>query len=144
MVAIGIACIVLLAIAVVIVGGQRSMDRTLQQANIQRDASRTMLKMKHFIRSATKAEVNPDGNEMTIYSSSGWIRFRFVPAQKDLLCQLEGEEEHTLLDGVVNSATFEIDPVNNKTMNVEFELNNRGSEIQLLSTTMMRNHKTGT
>jgi type II secretory pathway component PulJ len=144
MIALGIGCIVLLTIAIVLIGGQRSMDRTLQQANLQRDASQTMLKMKHFIRTATSAEVNPDGNEVTIYYAGGWARFRFVRTQKDLRFQLEGEEEQTLLDGIVDIAAFEIDPANNKAVNVELQLQNDAGEIRLLSTTMMRNHTTGT
>jgi type II secretory pathway component PulJ len=144
MVALCIGLIVLMTIAIILLGGQRSMDRTLQQANLQRDASQTMLKMKHFIRTAASAEVNPDANELTIYYAGGWAKFRFIRTQKDLRFQLEGEEEQTLLDGIVDSTAFEIDPANNKAVNVELQLQNGAGEIRLLSTTMMRNHITGT
>jgi Tfp pilus assembly protein PilW len=143
MVAICIGLIVLLTMAVILIGGQRSMDRTLQQANLQRDASQTMLKIKHFIRTASGAEVNPDGNEVTIYSDGGWAKFRFVRTQKDLRFQLEGEDEQTLLDGIVDNASFELDPLNNKAVNVELQLHNNAAEIRLLSTAMMRNHTSG-
>jgi len=144
MVALAISCIVLLTLAIVLVGGQRSMDRTLQQANLQRDASQTMLQIKHYIRAAGSAEVNPDGNEVTIYSSDGgWAKFRFVQTQKDLCFQLEGKDEQTLLEGIVDSASFELDPDNNKVVNVELQLQNNAAEIRLLSTAMMRNHTIG-
>jgi type II secretory pathway component PulJ len=144
LVAIGIGCMVLLALAIILVSGQRSMDRTLQQADLQRDASRAMLKMKRFIRSATNAEVNADGNEVTIYYASRWIRFWFVPARKELQYQLQGENEQMLLDGIVENAAFEIDPTNNKTLNVDLELQNGYNETKLSSVTMMRNCTAGT
>jgi prepilin-type N-terminal cleavage/methylation domain-containing protein len=144
MVALGVGCIVFLAVATVLVGGQRSMDRTFQQANLQRDASRTMLMMKKFIRFASKAEVNPDGNEVTIYHTSGWVRFRFVRTQKDLRYQIEGEDEITLLDGIVENAAFEIDPDANKIITVDLELQNNSSRTRLSSSTMMRNYTSGT
>lgn len=50
MLALIAACIVLLATAVIAVFGQKSWDRTLQQVNLQRDASYAMLKMEESIR----------------------------------------------------------------------------------------------
>jgi type II secretory pathway component PulJ len=144
MVALGIGSIVLLAIAVVLVGGQRTLDRTLQQANLQRDASRAMLQIKQCIRFATSATTNSDGNEVTIQSTGGWAKFRFIQAQKDLRYQLEGEDEQTLLDGIVENAAFEIDPATGKMITVDLKLQNNGYETRISSTTMMRNRIEGT
>ena len=77
------------------------------------------------------------GYGVKIHHTAGWIRFRFVPAQKDLRYQLEGEAEQTLLDGVVEDATFEVDTTTNKTVTVGLELQKGACEAQLSSTTMM-------
>jgi Tfp pilus assembly protein PilV len=143
MVALSVACVVFLAVATILIGGQRSMDRTLQQANLQRDASRSMLMMKKFIRCASKAEVNPDGNEVTIFNTNGWVKFRYNQARKDLRYQIEKEDEKTLLDGVVDNAIFEIDSADNKQIMVELDLLNGCSRTALSSQTMMRNYAAG-
>jgi len=140
MVAIGVAGIVFLATALVLVFGQKSLNRGWQQANLQRDASYAMLKVKQLTRSGNRAEIDEDGQGVKIYHNTGWVRFWFVPAHKDLRYQLEGEQEHTLLDGVVDAATFEVDSTTHKTVTVGFELEDGGCETRLSSTTFMRNY----
>jgi hypothetical protein len=100
-----------------------------------------MLKMKQSIRVGKQAVPDADGQGVKIYHAAGWVHFWFVPGQKDLRYQLEGEPEQTLLDGVVNVATFD---VNSTTVEVDFELQNGDCEAQLSSTTMMRNYPAGT
>jgi prepilin-type N-terminal cleavage/methylation domain-containing protein len=140
MVAIGIGCIVLLSTALILVFGQKSLNHGLQQATLQRDASYAMLKAKQSIRTGTQAVLDADGQGVKIYHTAGWIRFWFVPGQKDLRYQLEGESEQTLLDGVVNVATFEVDSTTHKTVTVGFVLQNGDCEARLSSTTFMRNY----
>jgi Tfp pilus assembly protein PilW len=139
MVGLSAALIVFFATAIMMVFGQRSLNRGWEQANLQRDASYAMLKVKQAIRGGVMAQLDGDGNGVKIYHAAGWIRFWYVPAHKDLRYQFEGEEERTLLDGVVSSATFAIDPVTSKTVTVGFELQSGGSETQMSSTTLMRN-----
>jgi hypothetical protein len=139
-VALAAASIVILATAIILIFGQRSLDHEWRQANLQRDASYAMLKMKRSIRSATKAELEEYGSVVKIYRNSGWIKYKFVPGQKDLLYQLEGKEGQILLDGVVESATFGIDSAAHNTVTVGLKLKNSESETQISSTIMMRNY----
>jgi hypothetical protein len=103
-----------------------------------------MLKVKQSIRNGTHAQLDADGDGVKIYHTAGWIRFWFVPGQKDLRYQLEGEAEQTLLDGIVQNATFEVNTATNKTVTVGLELQKGNSEAQLSSTTLMRNYASGT
>jgi hypothetical protein len=143
MVALVGAIIVLLATAIIMVFGQRSLNRGWQQANLQRDAAYAMLKVKQSIRTGTQAELDGDGLGVKIYHNAGWIRFWFVPGQKDLRYQIEGGDERTLLNNVVENATFEVDSTTHKTATVAFELQDGASETQLSSTTLMRNYAAG-
>jgi Tfp pilus assembly protein PilW len=144
LVALSAACIVLLATAVMLFFGQKSMTQGWQQANLQRDAEYAMRKITRSIRHATLTQLDADGKGVTIYQDATWTRFWFVPAQNDLQYQLEGESEQTLLDGVVKNASFQLDPPANKTVTVNLELQNGNSKAALLSTAMMRNYAAGT
>lgn len=135
--------IVFLATATILVFGQKSWNREWNQTNLQRDAAHAMLKMKQSIRNGNKAELEDDGAGVKIYYTGGWIRFYSVSNQKDLRYQLEGEDEQTLLDGVVDSATFEVDPTTQKTVKVDIRLQDGGCKAGLLTTTMMRNYAQG-
>ena len=139
-IAFSAACIVFFAMATIMVFGQRSLNRGLEQVNLQRDTSYAMLKMKQSIRGATQATLDADGNGVKIYHSAGWIRFWFVPGQKDLLYQLEGEDEQTLLDGVVENVVFN---VTGSKITIDLNLEKNNYQTRLLSTTMMRNYPAG-
>ena len=142
-VALVAASIVLLTTAVIMVFGQKSWNRTLRQVNLQRDASQAMLEMRLLIRGATGVRIDADGRGMTIDPNTEWVRFWFVPNQKDLECQLKARSERTILDGVVKGVTFNVDPNTKKTVTVDLQLENGGCEARLLSTTMMRNYSAG-
>jgi Tfp pilus assembly protein FimT len=139
-IAFATAAIVFFATGTIMVFGQRSLNRGWQQANLQREASLAMLKMKQSIRGATNATLDEDGNGVKIYHSAGWIRFWFVPGPKDLRYQLEGEQEQTLLDGVVEQADFAVDA---SKVTVDLALLEDDYEARLVTTTMMRNFTAG-
>jgi type II secretory pathway pseudopilin PulG len=139
-IAFSTASIVFLAAATILVFGQRSLSRTWQQANLQREASLTTLKIKQSIRGATSAVLDEDENGVTIYHAAGWIRFWFLQGQKDLLYQLQDEEEQTLLDGVVEQANFDVDE---SKVTVGLELDDGDCQTQISSTTVMRNYASG-
>jgi type II secretory pathway pseudopilin PulG len=142
LVTISAAMIVILATAVVLVFGQNSLDSEWRKVNFQRDASYAMLRIKQAVRCAKKAELEDDGNTIKIYNNSGWVKYRFDPDQKNLLYQFEGEDELTLLEGVVEYVTFQIDPVNQNAVSYGFTLKKDDLESQNSSTTMMRNYGT--
>jgi prepilin-type N-terminal cleavage/methylation domain-containing protein len=144
MVALAAGLIVMLGTASLLALAQKSWNREWEQANLQRDVSRAMLKVKQSIRNGTQAQLDADGYGVKIHHTAGWIRFWFVPGQKDLRYQLEGETEQTLLDGIVQNATFEVDTTTNKTVTVGLELQKGACEAQLSSTTLMRNYASGT
>jgi Tfp pilus assembly protein PilV len=140
MIALTAGIIVFLATASVLVLGQKSWNREWSQANLQKEAAHAMLKMKQSIRNGNKAELEGDGTGVKIFYTGGWIRFYSVSTQKDLRYQLDGEDEKTLLDGVVDSATFEVDPDTQKTVKVGIQLQNGNCTAGLVTTTMMRNY----
>jgi prepilin-type N-terminal cleavage/methylation domain-containing protein len=142
--AMGLGLVVMLGTSSLLALAQRSWNREWDQANLQRDISRAMLKIKQSIRNGTQAQLDADGHGVKILHTGAWIRFRFVPDQKDLRYQLEGETERTLLEGVVENATFEVDAATNKTVTVGLELQKGNCEAQLSSTTLMRNYASGT
>lgn len=144
MVALTAGLIVMLGTTSLLAIAQKSWNREWEQANLQRDASHAMLKVKQSIRNGTQAALDADGHGVKIYHTAKWIRFWFVPTQKDLRYQIEGEAEQTLLDGVVENATFEVDAATNKAVTVGIELQKGHSEAQFSSTTMMRNYVSGT
>ena len=121
-VALAIGLIAMLGTASILALAQKSWNREWDQATLQRDVSRAMLKVKQSIRSGTHAQLDADGRGVTIYHTGAWIRFWFVPGQMDLRYQLEGEAEQTLLDGTVQNATFEVDTTHHKTVTVSLEL----------------------
>jgi Tfp pilus assembly protein PilW len=133
------ACIVLLATSVILVFGQRSLDRTMRQASLQRDAAYAMLKMESSIMGANSVNINTSTKVMTIDPNSNWTRFWYVSAQKDLKYQLKTGPEQTLLSGVVDVVTFNMDPNTNKAVVLDLQLSNQGCEARTASTTMMRN-----
>jgi type II secretory pathway pseudopilin PulG len=139
-VAFSMACVVFFAAATILVFGQRSLNRGWEQANLQRDASYAMLKMKQPIRSAIGATLDGDGNGVKIFHTAGWIRFWWLPGPKDLLYQLEGEDQQLLLDGVAKQVYFTVGG-NKVTIDLNLEKNNY--QTRLLSTTMMRNYAAG-
>jgi prepilin-type N-terminal cleavage/methylation domain-containing protein len=139
-VALSLACIVFFAAATILVFGQKSLNRGWEQANLQRDASYAMLKMKQSIRSATQATLDEDGNGVKIFHTAGWIRFWWLPGPKDLLYQLEGEDQQLLLDGVAEQAHF---TVGGNKVTIDLTLENNNYQTHLLSTTMMRNYAAG-
>lgn len=140
-IALAAACIVLSATAIILIFGQRSLSHEWQQVNLQRDASFAMQKMKQSIRSATKAQLENDGNGLRIYNDAGWIKFWCVSGQKNLLYQLKDEDPQTLLDGTVKSATFVIGGAAN-TVTIDLDVKSGDCETQITSTTMMRNFGT--
>lgn len=144
-VALGAACIILLAMSSILVFGQKSWNRTLQQAALQRDASYAILKMARSIRAGTTAQP-PDesGQSVKVFNDAGWTLFWFDPSQNQLRYQLEGEQEQTLLDGIVEDATFVVDPNTNRTVTIDLELKDGTCETRLSSTVLMRNYPSGT
>jgi prepilin-type N-terminal cleavage/methylation domain-containing protein len=144
MVALAVGLIVMMGTTSLLALAQKSWNREWDQATLQRDVSRAMLKVKQSIRSGTHAQLDADGYGVKIFHTAGWIRFWFVPGQKDLRYQLEGEAEQTLLDGTVQNATFEVETTHHKTVTVGLELQKDNCEAQLSSTTLMRNYASGT
>jgi type II secretory pathway pseudopilin PulG len=139
-VAFSIACVVFFALATILVFGQRSLNRGWEQANLQRDTSYAMLKMKQSIRGAIGAALDDDGNGVKIFHAAGWIRFWWLPGPKDLLYQLEGEDQQLLLDGVVENVNFEVD---GSKVTIDLGLEKNNYQTHILSTTMMRNYSAG-
>lgn len=137
-----VASIVISATAVILIIGQNSLERGWKQVNVHRDAAYSITRIKHAIRCATNAELEEGGNILKIYNGPGWIKYKYVPGQKNLLCQFEGEDEQIIIDGIVESATFVIDPVNNNAITVNIQLKKDDYEVTLSSTTMMRNYGT--
>lgn len=139
--AMAIGCIVILATAIIMIFGQLSYNRNWQQACLQRDAANTMLRIKQSVRVATTTQLNADNNGIKIFRPTGWIIFRYVPGQKNMNYQIEGQEEQTLLSGTVSNATFTIDAGNhNKTVTVAVELTRGVCKTKMTSTTLMRNY----
>jgi type II secretory pathway pseudopilin PulG len=140
LVALAAASIVILATAIILVFGQESYNRTWQQANLQRDAANTMLRIKQSIRNATSVQIDSDTLGIKIFRPTGWITFRYVAGQHNLQYQLEGEEERTLLSGTVSNATFSTDTSSHKTVTVGLELTQGYCTAKMTSTTLMRNY----
>jgi Tfp pilus assembly protein PilV len=136
------AMIIIIAVSIILVYGQNSLDSELRRVDFQRNASYAMLRMRQAIRCAKKAELEDDGNIIKIYNNSGWVKYRFDPDNKNLLFQFDGENEQILLEGIVESATFQIEPVNQNAVSYGFTLKNGDLESQNASTTMMRNYGT--
>jgi len=143
MVALTAALIVFLASGLILVFSQRFWNHGLQQATLQRDASYAMLRIKQSIRNGTGAALDSGGLGVTINHAGGSIRYWFVGAQRDLRYQISGQPEETLLDGIVESASFQIDSTTHKTVTASIELANGDCESRLSSTTLMRNFPTG-
>jgi type II secretory pathway pseudopilin PulG len=139
MVAAASVTIVLFAAAVMVVFGQKSWNQELLRSNLQRDASLAMLKMKRSICSATQVQLDKDALEMKLFQTTKWVKYRYIPDEKDLCTQIEGEEEQTILDGTVEDVTFAVDPNTNKMVLVDIELEKNNCKARLSSKTMMRN-----
>ena len=138
---VALGCIIILATALVMVFGQQSYNRNWQQANLQRDTANTMLRIKQAVRVATSTQLSTDQKTITITRPTGWIKFRYVPGQKNLNYQIQGQEEQTLLSGTVTNATFAIDASNNnKTVTVSLQLTQGVCTTSMSSTTLMRNY----
>jgi hypothetical protein len=142
MVAAAAVTIVLFAAAIMVVFGQKSWNNELLRANLQRDASYAMLKMKRSINSATGVQIDKDELGIKLSQTTGWVRYRFNPEDKDLCRQVEGESLETVLDGIVEDVTFAIDPNTNKMVQVDIELHKNNCNTRLSSKTMMRNSGT--
>jgi hypothetical protein len=139
MVAAAAVTIVLFAAAIMLVFGQKSWNNELLRANLQRDASYAMLKVKRSISSATQAQFDKDELGVKLSQLSGWVKYRFIPDEKKLCCQVEGEEEKTIFDGTVEDVKFAIDPGTNKMVLVDIELQKNNCNVRLSSKTLMRN-----
>ncbi len=143
MVAMISASLVVLATGSILMFGQRSLNRQWQHVNLQREVSNTMLEIKHTIRGANKALLEAeDGLAVRIYNSAGWTRYMFSPETKSLLYQKQDQEEQTLLDGLVESASFVIDSTTNSTVTVTIKLQQGEYQAQATSTINMRNYGT--
>ena len=139
--ALSIGVIAFLATSLIFVSAQKSWERTMEHANIQKEASFAMLAMKRSIRIGTQAKLDDNGLGFKIYRSTGWIRFWYEPEQKNLRYQFEGQDEQTLLSGIVENATF---GVSDNSVTVGIVLNKNSCGARLLSTTTMRNYKSET
>ena len=142
MVAAAAVTIVLFAAAIMVVFGQKSWNNELLRANLQRDASYAMLKMKRSINSATGVQIDKDELGIKLSQTTGWVRYRFNPEDKDLCRQVEGESLETVLDGIVEDVTFAVDPNTNKMVQVDIELHKNNCTARISSKTMMRNSGT--
>lgn len=144
MIALAAGLIVMLGTGSLLALAQKSWNREWDQANLQRDVSYAMLKVKQSIRNGTQAQLDADGYGVKIYHTAGWVHFWYSPSQKNLYYQLEGETAQLLLNNVVEDASFEVDATTHKTVTVGLELQKGACEAQLSSTTMMRNYASGT
>jgi type II secretory pathway pseudopilin PulG len=136
------AMIVIMASAVILIFGQNSLDTEWRKVNFQREASYAMLRIRQAVRCASNAELEDDGNTIKIYNNSGWIKYKFDPDRKNLLYQFEDEDEQILLEGVVESVTFKIDPVSKNAVTFGIDLKNDDLESRNSSKVMMRNYGT--
>lgn len=144
LVAMIMVTIILSAAAVTMVYGHRALDIQWEQVSIQRDAMYAMQKIKQSIRSASLAVIEEDGNIVKVYNNGQWTKYKFVPGGKDLRYQLEGQtEEITIIDGIVESASFSIDPSTNSTVTINLYLKNGEHESKISSGVTMRNFITG-
>jgi type II secretory pathway pseudopilin PulG len=155
LVAMIMVTIVLSAAAVTMIYGQRSLDHEWQQVGIQREASYAMLKMKQTIRSASQAQITGNGKGFKVYKDNQWIKFKYVSGAKDIRYKvlgggeewedydIEDPEANTLINGIVESAYFSIDPSTNSTVTISFYLKNGQYEAQVSSSVTMRNFVTG-
>jgi competence protein ComGC len=140
-IALAAVTIVFFAAAIILVAGQRSWDRTWRQATLQRDASVAMLRMMQTIHGASRAELEDNGNTVKIYDEAGWTRFRYDPGQRDIVCQVEDQQDIILLDNVVEDANFAVD---NSKVSMQICVEKYGCDAQLAHTTVMRNWLAGT
>jgi len=142
------AFVLLFAAGIVLVYGQRALHHEWRQVDLLRDASLAMQQMRQSIRSATGATLDADGNGIKVEVIRGTskvdIRFWFVPGQKALLYKIGEEEQRTLLDSVVESASFQIDSVHKNKVTIDLDLQNFDSDAQISSTITMRNYGEGT
>ncbi len=135
------AAVVFCAAAIILAAEQRLWNRALQQAALQRDASVAMVKIMQVVKPATSAVIEDSGTTLTIHGDSGWTKVLFVPDQSSVAYQAEGQEPETLLNGVVQSATF---TVQNGAVTVGIHLLRGQSDARLSHTTLMRNRPVGT
>ena len=101
-----------------------------------------MLKIQQSLRGAYSASVDENKKGVTIYDDTSWVRYWLAPNLKDLMFQLEGEQEQVLLDDVIKNVHFDSPTPN--TVTVTLELQEDQCESELSSTIMMRNYGSGT
>jgi hypothetical protein len=139
-IAFSTAVIVFFAISSIMVFGQRSLNYGLLQANLQRDVALAQLKIKQSIRGAKNAALDDDGNGVKIFHAAGWIRFWWLPGSQNLLYQLEDEDQHVLLEGIVEQADFDVDGCK---VTVALETRQGNCRADFITTTTMRNYAAG-
>ncbi len=143
-VALAAAVMVIFATAIMLVAGEKSWDRSMQLANLRRDAANAMLEMKRAMRSGSLAELDTDDEGVTIHTPGGWVHYWFDPGTNDLIYQLEGGDPQMLLDGTAQSVDFELAGTANNAVSVKIQLQDGDCQVQFSTTTMMRNHVAGT
>lgn len=127
--------IMVLAAGTVLVTSHVAWDNALEKADLQREASYTMLRMTSHIQAATAAEVEGEGTAIRIYTEAGWVRF-FGNDSYDLKCHVDGHSEVTIND---NTETLGFNVVGN-VVTIALELRKGNFHTGLASTVMMRNY----
>jgi len=136
-IAIAAGVVLILAAGVILFIGQIFWNQAWKKVNLQRDASYAMLRMSHFIKAGTAAEVVDDGKTVKIYRSGDYIRFFWVEGQHDLRSQIEGNPEIIISDKVEN---LQFNVQDNK-VTIDLELEEDDAQTHFISTVMMRNYE---
>ncbi len=135
-IAMAVNIIVLLAVGMILVIGHRTWNEAWKDANLQRDASYTMLRICHPIKTAISAQVVSDGKAIKVYREADWIRFFLVDGSKDLKYQIEGKPE-IILDDKVENLEFNVE---GNRVTIDLKLKEDNLQTHLVSTVMMRNY----
>lgn len=155
MMAMLMAGIVFSAASVIMAFGQKSLDREWERTAIQRDAVRVMQFIKHNVRGASTARAIAGGKILMVYKDNRWMIIKYEENAKSIRCLsqksepddkiVSGEEgiaspdEWSLVEGLVESASFSIDPASASTVIVDFTLKDREYNASAKSSVTMRN-----
>lgn len=132
-----IGAIVILASGTVLVTSHTFLDRGIEKANLQRDASYAMLRISRSIKAGRSAELESDGKAIKIYRDADWIRFFLDENSSDLKCEIEGEEPQSVITDNVEDLQFNLE--GNK-VTIDLRLNDDNSQNHFVLTVMMRNY----
>ena len=129
--------ILVLAAGTVLFIGHTSWDKAWKKVNLQREASYAMLRMSGPIKAGSSAELENDGKAIKIYREGGWIRFFLDENSSDLKCEIEGQENETIITDNVEDLQFN---AADKTVGIDLKLKKDNFQNHFTLTVMMRNY----